>query len=75
VRDARVGRIGRIDRNGENDADDAGAGESHVSKGTRHGAPAAQLCLRQHARSLDFARDDRTWDMIDRAAERLEKEK
>ncbi len=64
-----------MDRNGENDTDDAGAGESHVSKGARRGAPAAQLCLRQHARSLDFARDDRTWDGIDRATERLEKQK
>jgi hypothetical protein len=72
--DARVGRAGRIDRNGENDTDDAGVGESHVSKGARHEAPAAQLCLRQHARSLDFARDDRTWHSIDRAAERLSKE-
>ena len=49
--------------------------ESHVSKGARHGAPAAQLCLWQHARSLDFARDDMSWEMIDRAAEELEKEK
>ena len=40
-----------------------------------HGAPAAQLCLRQHARSLDSARDDMTWEMIDRAAEELENEK
>jgi hypothetical protein len=49
--------------------------ESHVSEGARHGAPAAQLCLWQHARSLDFARDDMSWEMIDRAAEELEKEK
>jgi hypothetical protein len=40
-----------------------------------YGAPAAQLCLRQHARSLDFARDDRTWARIDRAAQRLSKQK
>jgi hypothetical protein len=39
------------------------------------GAPAAQLCLRQHAGSPDSARDDMTRDRIDRAAERLEKEK
>jgi hypothetical protein len=39
-----------------------------------YGASVVQLWLRQHA-SLDFARDDRTWDRIDRAAERLSKEK
>ena len=39
------------------------------------GGPARWVWLRQHARSLDFARDDRTGERIDRAAERLEKEK
>ncbi len=33
------------------------------------------LTLVVNARSLDFARDDRNWEMIDKAAERLEKEK
>src|ERR1700722_4558374 len=29
------------------------------------GALGAWVWLRQHARSLDFARDDRTWEVID----------
>jgi hypothetical protein len=62
ARDGRVGGTGRIGRNAENDTDDAGAVESHVSKGARRGAPAARAWLRGHARSLDFARDDRIWD-------------
>ena len=53
--------MGRIDRNGEGDMDDGGAGEFHVSKGARRGAPAARVRLWLHARSLDFARDDRGW--------------
>ena len=39
------------------------------------GTRAAQFGLRQDARSLGFARDDMSWARIDRAAERLEKEK
>ena len=41
--------------------DDGGAGEFHVSNGARRGAPAARVRLWLHARSLDFARDDRGW--------------
>jgi hypothetical protein len=72
TRDARVGRTGRVDRNGENDTDDAGAGgiprlERRETWGTR-GAALPTATSRSENDSI-------TWEMIDRAAERLEKEK
>jgi hypothetical protein len=69
-RHPRVGRIGRIDRDGENDMDDAGAGNPMSRKARDMGHPRRSFAYG----NVKIENDSITWEMIDRAAERLSKE-
>jgi len=61
---------GFADRNGENDTDDAGAGNSMSRKARDMGHPRRSFAYG----NVKIENDSITWEMIDRAAERLSKE-
>jgi len=69
--DRRVGRTGRIDRNSENDTDAPEQG-NHMSRKARDmGHPRRSFACG----NVKIENDSITWDRIDRAAERLSRER